>query len=277
MRNYHLQIVAGLLVAVLAGCKSKDERPTPIGQTATTPGTVDDIKDKPLQYVGRTMTVAGEVDKVFADNTFEIEGDGIIWEKKLLVLTKSPVKFGPTSVRDDDDVVVRGTIKQMAPAALEAELGRDLPAEVEQKYADQPVLVADDVRLVDAGFRWSEDVKEGAIVSVVRILSTIAPKTLAGTDVDLDDVPVHAKAGTGIWIGPSTQSQLFVVPTDPATLASIVVGDRVDLKGTIREMPALGDATKRFELDPVTATRIATEPVYIDATELTESTLPPSS
>lgn len=275
MRNYQLHVLTSLLIAgTLGACEDKTKR-LPPGEMPT--GTVDEIKDKPLAYVDKTVTVIGEVDRVFADTTFEIEGDGFIWDKEILVLTRSPVRFGPMTVRDDDDVVVKGTIKRMAIADLERELGRDLPAEVEQNYRDQPVLVADSVRLIETGFRWSEDLKEGAIVGFYRIISELAPKALAGTSVDLDDIPVQSKTTRGVWIGPSTRSQLFVVPTDAAMLANIAVGDRVDLKGTIREMPAIDEATKQFELDPITTERVRTEAVYIDATELKKSELPPAS
>jgi hypothetical protein len=65
--------------------------------------------------------------------------------------------------------------------------------------------------------------------------------------------------------------QLAVIVGNPAMIATGPLGGN----DTIRETLAVDDAGKRFELDPVSATRIATDPVYIDATALTESMVPP--
>lgn len=263
------------LAAMFAACESKTEKLHAVGETSTP--TVQAIKEAPRQYVGRTVTVVGEIKDVLGDHAFEIEGDGLLTETRLLVLTKSAVKFGPTALRNTDSLVVHGRVEKLPVAELERELGQDLPAILEKRYSQGPVLVADSVRLVETGFRWSEDMREGAIVSFLRIVSELAPRTLAGTNVELGDIVVQAKTGRGLWIGPTPRFQLFVVPSDASMLAGIVVGDRVDVHGKVREMPTRAEAVKQFALDPATAAPIAREDIYIDASEVKKSTPPPAS
>ncbi|MBA3538567.1 MAG: hypothetical protein H0T79_02980, partial [Deltaproteobacteria bacterium] len=227
-------LIAG--VAAMSGCRCSDDRgeiPPPV--LVEPAHTVDEIRNTP--YYGRTVTITGEVDKVIGDQVFEIEGDGILWEKKLLVLTRSPVRFGPVHLRARDDVVVRGTVQRLSIPELERQLGVKLPHDLARRYRDQPVVIADTVRLIETDYHWSKDYQEGAVVSVIRILSHVDPETLANTAVDLDEVPVVSKAGRGLWIGFRPASQLFVVPMDGRVLATFEPGDRVALRGTIRTMP----------------------------------------
>lgn len=255
---------------VLVGCESKKL------DQAVPPATVESVDEPPQEYVGRTATVAGEVERVLGAQAFEIEGDGIVWQDTLLVLAKERVQFGPVKLRHGDVVVVRGTVTRTDSGVIEHELGDNLSPDIAQRSRGQLVLLAHWVRVVETGLWWSEDEHEGAVVSVVQLVSEPSPRLFAGTRIDVHDVVVQAKSGRGIWVGPSARTALLVVPSDPAMLATITVGERVDLEGTIRETPTLAEVVRQFALDAVLAERAVEEEVYVDAAQLTEAPIPAS-
>lgn len=160
---------------------------------------------------------------------------------------------------------------------LERELGLQLPPDVANRYRGQPVLVASSVRLIETEFRWSEDYREGSVAGVIRLLSDLAPETFVGHAVDFTNLPVQSKTGRGLWVGFHRRSQLFVVPTDPALLAGVEVGDRIRLRGTVRLMPSAGQPTRQFALDAATAKRAADEEVFVEASEIEKTTAPPAT
>lgn len=264
MRSIPVIVVA---IAAVASCKADRDK------TLSSASTVEDITTVPLRYAGHTVTVTGTVDRVLADRLFEIDGDGILSTSKLLVVTKHAVAFGTEQLRRGDDLVVHGTVRRMDPARLEHELGFALYPDLVRRYRDRAIVVADGLRTVQTGFRWSEDVRDGAIVGFARLMSEISPKLLAGTAVDLEDVPVQATASRGLWIGYGPHAQIFVVPTEPAALTTVRAGDRVDVKGRLREVPAAAE----LGLDAATARKIAGEPIYVEATELARSAPQPAA
>jgi hypothetical protein len=96
-----------------------------------------------------------------------------------------------------------------------------------------------------------------------------SPRRLAGSTVYLDDVPIRAKSGNGMWVGYTSQRRIFVAPIDPSSLNFVTVGTRVDIHGTAREAPNASLATKVFAVDGSTARRLGGDNLYIDAWSLT--------
>jgi len=219
------------------------------------------------------VTVIGTVDRVFDERAFELEGDGVIWPRKLLVVTRAPVRFGPTALREDEELVVGGTVRRMTPGELDRELGH-VDRELARRYRDQAILVADSVRLVETQARWSKPYQQGAIVSAIRLLSALDPTTFAGHAVDLGNVPVRAVTGKGLWVGFGPRSELFLVPLHDVQLVGVEPGDRVAIRGTVRAVPGSGELTWHPELAPA---RARGEQVYLEASELTKLTPRPST
>ncbi|HWO24680.1 MAG TPA: hypothetical protein VNO30_38320 [Kofleriaceae bacterium] len=235
---------------------------------------VEDIRDRPLRYLGRGVTVIGTVEQVLGERAFELEGDGVVWPKKLLVLARAPVRFGPTQLEDGEELVVSGTVQPMAPEVIDQALGQSVDPVLAARYRDQVVLVADSVRLIETQARWSKPYQQGAIVSAIRLLSGIDPATFAGHSVDLANVPVRAVAGQGLWIGFGPRSELFVVPLRETELVGIAPGDHVAIRGTVRELAAGAEAAQPAALAPA---RARGEKVYVEAAQVTKLTPRPST
>ncbi len=235
---------------------------------------VEDIRGWPLRYLDRSVTVIGKVDKVLDERAFELEGDGVLWPRKLLIMARAPVRFGPTKLTDGEELVVSGTVRQMAPGTIDRELGQSVDPALAQRYRDQVVLIADSVRLIETQARWAKPYQQGAIVSAIRLLSGIDPTTFAGHAVDLANVPVRAIAGQGLWVGFGERSELFLVPLRETQLVGIEPGDRVAIRGTVRELAADPEAATQPKLEPA---RARGEKVYLEAAEVTKLTPRPST
>jgi len=268
MRIDRSWLIGGLIAAALGGCRegarSQDGE--------STAKSIGDVQGS-LRYLGRDVTVIGKVDKVLDERAFVLEGDGIIWPRKLLVMARAPVRFGPTRLAGDEELVVSGTVRRMAPGELDRELGH-VDEELARRYRDQAILVADSVRLVETQARWSRPFQQGAIVSAIRLLSALDPTTFAGHALDLGNVPVRAATDRGLWIGFGPRSELFVAPLHETQLVGIEVGDRVAIRGIVRELPVTGEGARSGQLAPA---RTRGEKVYVQAAELTKLTPRPST
>lgn len=163
--NRHASIfIAAAAVLLALGCA---EEPT-VGETAppapsaTAAGPLDapptttnaealqasagDVVRDPNQYVGRVVTVTGDVEEVASPRAFTI--DTGITPGDLLVLSRTPVpgvtEGGTTrAILADDDVIVTGRVHIMNIAEIETEVGWDLEQELEVEFANQPVLIID--------------------------------------------------------------------------------------------------------------------------------------
>jgi hypothetical protein len=279
MRIVRSWLVGALIAGALGGCRGSDgdrdsRGPAARGEREPSVDRVEDIRGRPLRYLDRDVTVIGKVDKVLDERAFELEGDGVVWPKKLLVMARAPVRFGPARLEAGAELVVSGMVRPMAPEVIEHELGQSIDRALAERYRDQVVLVADSVRLIETQARWSKPYQQGAIVSAIRLLSGIDPKTFAGHAVDLANVPVRATAGGGLWIGFGPRSELFVVPLRETELVGIEPGDHVAIRGTVRELAGSAAAAKQAGLEPA---RARGEEVYLEAAQVTKLTPRPST
>lgn len=272
MRVVRIGLFGALIAAgALGGCRDRDPR-----ATAEPPGAparrVAEIQRSPAQFMGRDATVIGMVDEVLGERAFSLEGEGALWPGELIVLSRAPVRFGPTELQHGEELVVSGTVHRMAPGELERDLGQSVDLALVRRYRDRPVLVADSVRLVETQARWSKPYQQGAIVSAIRLLSGVDPATFSGHAVDLASVPVRAVAGQGLWVGFGPRSELFLAPLHETQLVGIEPGDRVAVRGTVRELTAAAGAA----LPVLAPARARGERVYIEADALTKLTPRPS-
>jgi hypothetical protein len=269
-------VFGALLVGGHAGCRDRDSRAIsdPSSEAPKHIEGIQEIQASPLRYLGRGVTVIGKVDQVFDEQAFELEGDGLIWPKKLLVVTRTPVRFGPTKLQDDEELVISGTVHRMMPGELDRDLGQPVDRELARRYRGQAILVADSVRLVETQIRWSKPYQQGAVVSAIRLLSALDPTTFAGHAVDLANVPVRATTPRGLWVGFGPHSELFVAPLHDIELVGIEPGDHVAVRGTVHELPDAAQTPAHPELEPA---RARGEKVYIEAAELTKLTPRPKA
>lgn len=117
---------------------------------------VEQIEDDPDRFIGKEVTVTGEVDDVYSDRSFELEGNDWLFDREILILTRSPMNLTSGPFVADDEVIVTGTVRYFHTAEIEREVGWDLDAAIETEWSSKPVIVANSVRKVQAAEGWNE-------------------------------------------------------------------------------------------------------------------------
>lgn len=224
--------------------------------------TVEQVKENPLWYAGRQVTLAGEVDEVYSNRSFELEGNQGLFDSEVLVITKSDVSVGGRNLMDDDDVIVSGKVQRFIVGDVERDIGWDLPTEVETEWTNKAVVIADAVSRVDEYARWTDTGDE--IVSMTAVYYYPDPASLAGSPVALESVPIREMSEKGIWIGDNEASQLYVALSDQQ-LKGLSKKDRVDVQGTVRSVPERSQLENEWKLDTEQADAVQFDAVYIEA------------
>ncbi|WAS90600.1 hypothetical protein [Nannocystis punicea] len=275
----HAWAIAGaaLLAAVATGaCNSERERtaeraPGQQAERAPTPAPapttdVDTVKEHPAWYYDKKVRVTGEVDEVYSDRAFRLEGTGWAFDDDITVLMKKPMDVAAGgALKDDDELIVNGTVRRFVVADVERDIGWDLSPEIEVKLKERPVLVADSVRKVGPPEKTAAAEPEGEVDTVSEIVATADQKSLAGKKVELGREKVQAIAGKGLWIGPTFTEKVFVIPV--MLPKDVVVGDIVAASGTLREVPA--NALESWDLPKEMADDLG-KVVYVEAASLRE-------
>lgn len=112
---------------------------------------VNELNENLSQYIGKTVTVRGEVEDVYGNRSFTVDEEGILG-KDLLVISDKPLPprvTGPEEtplVLKDDTVKVTGTVRRFVATEIERELGIDLDPEIEVEIEEnRPVIIAKSV------------------------------------------------------------------------------------------------------------------------------------
>lgn len=148
-----------MLVAVVACGRTdgQDLDPTPHNSPASPAGdapsgtSVAEVMNNPSAFVGRRLTVSGEVTEVWAPRAFSIGGEAFLENDKLLVVSREDlpriVARAPQELLSPTDIVqLTGTIHIGPLADVERQVAFDLPAAAEELWEPQrPVLVAESV------------------------------------------------------------------------------------------------------------------------------------
>ncbi len=123
-----------------------ESRPTIVADSITVIPTLSDIADDPSAYIGRTVTVSGEVSEILSPVVFRMNEDNLldIGDEILVVHTGEPALVGLT---DDAEILVTGTVRNFVVAEIEDDLGiaLDLDADLEIEYENRVAIVADTI------------------------------------------------------------------------------------------------------------------------------------
>ena len=146
---------AAALVAVIAITASKSiaedaKKPAMASDQATVK--VDDVLAKPEAYLGKTVTLTGEVEEVDSPRAFTLESGLLGLGKGLPVLGKAafPAASGLKGglFVDDDHVKVTGVVRKLVISDVEKELGWALDPKFEAKFKEKPIIIAENVTKV---------------------------------------------------------------------------------------------------------------------------------
>lgn len=234
------------------GSESRQDSTAPIVQANPRgmPVTIDDLEDGAKKYMGKTISVDAEVEKVLSPRLFTVdEPNWADLEGEILVFMDTRLA---ALVSEDDRVTVTGTMKPFMRAEIERELGwlgREDGIEID--LSAKPVLVA--TRIVggdgDLALVITQAQETGAD-QPVGTTGTPAPaesvssleKLTAGDDemvgsrVNLEGVSVASVAKDhGFWVRGSDGTHLFVMPAERNVTAE--AGRNVSISGVVLRMP----------------------------------------
>ncbi|AFY56132.1 hypothetical protein Riv7116_3683 [Rivularia sp. PCC 7116] len=106
---------------------------------------VNDIADNPKKYYNRRLALTGEIENIKNPKMFTLDEDDLLGEQDLLVLNPTPAM----AVNNGQTVAVTGVVRPFRLAELEKDYkltwNSGLKKEMELKYKEKPVLIADTV------------------------------------------------------------------------------------------------------------------------------------
>ena len=165
MRNSTWPIIAILVVAIIlvGGLFYFERQPTDRTRQAV-PGvgggpddraTVSDIIQNPNQFVARTVTLDGEVDRVISPRMFVFDQMGTAIGDEILIITENQIPQEAedatmNTFNDADQVTVTGTVNRLLIAEIERDLEIDLDRQLEIEFENRPVIMATDVTVTTA-------------------------------------------------------------------------------------------------------------------------------
>ncbi|HYX34554.1 MAG TPA: hypothetical protein VE954_15740 [Oligoflexus sp.] len=242
---------------------------------------VEDIKENPTAYLGKAVTVSGEIERVYGPRAFQLGGTEF-FDSEIRVLTAQPLKQGvrrraeePFAV--DDIALVTGTVRNIVVADVEREFSFDLSPNYEVELENKLAIVASSVLISPRGQNVSS-ATVSAKVSDIQVIFTSADKiSLVGKQIELGQVTVQSLVGDqSFWVGPTPNQQVFVtfaeIPQPGKAQEghlAIQAGQKLDLRGVIRTMPSPShEWLKRNKIDDKAATILRQQSVYIHATDI---------
>jgi hypothetical protein len=131
--------------AIQNPCGDPDALPSDPGVALAMP--LDTIEDQPDPFLGRAVTVTGEVEEVFGPRVFTIDEPGWVdWEDEVVVVVPSDL---PTAFRPEDRLTVTGTLLSAVSAVLDQTSAR-LTANHPGDLAGRSVILAQRITICSA-------------------------------------------------------------------------------------------------------------------------------
>ena len=254
---------AALLLTAAAPAESQ-QKPA---ESAPAKVDLNDLEKNPANYLGKTLTVTGEVNAVLGPKLFEIDEPN--WadpDREVLVYTDAPLA---ALVDENDRVTVTGTLMPFAEVQMERDWGfSSLGPEVKAKIRTRPVLVAK--HLVDArgkkvmeiildpstptGTTGTEDTQ--AAITSVDSIAKATDTALVGRKVAIQSVKVDRVESNGaFWVKTSAGESVYVMPSN--NKMKVQAGQTVNIEGRVLRTP-----------DQLKAQTKGIGPVYVYATSI---------
>ncbi|HEX6125282.1 MAG TPA: hypothetical protein VFZ23_07895 [Pyrinomonadaceae bacterium] len=240
-------VVPVLLLAASCG-ESVSERVEKVGGV-----TARQVIENPTAYVGKTVTVSGNVEEIHGPQAFNMDSGVTMGE--LLVVGREPFvgvpERGNTAYVVSDVATVTGVVRMLVAAEVEREIGWDLDPEIEAEFNAKPVLIAQNVSFRAGAGRQPE---QGEIVDYLVIVTAPDQRSLVGRRVKFTDVKVQSVIGDRtFYIGPDESQRVLVVLEQEKTPGSPVegkvdvnAGQTVSFSGVVERMPGVEEAGTRF-------------------------------
>lgn len=103
---------------------------------------ISELEGDPLQYVGQTVTVTGDVDEVFSDSVFTVSGGLFTGSIPVIMAGGMPAQ----EIMQGDEVQITGTVRNFVATEIESEYGFDLDPTIETEFEEnEAVIIAETV------------------------------------------------------------------------------------------------------------------------------------
>ncbi|HEY9879215.1 MAG TPA: hypothetical protein V6D29_12225 [Leptolyngbyaceae cyanobacterium] len=136
-------LVLSFLALLLPGCGNNSNLAN--SENASPNPTTAEVSKNTEDYVGKTVSVRDEVQKVVAEYAFLLDEDAVFGGEEILVINAGE----PLTLPDGEgtDVQVNGEVQRLNVAQLKSQYGLDLDPDLLSEYEDKPVIVARSVAL----------------------------------------------------------------------------------------------------------------------------------
>ena len=253
-------------VAATLTAQQQTEKPAQKGAPATEAMRIDldELETNPEKYLGKTVTVEGEVDRVLGPHLFTIdERNWTDLEREMPVVVPDPFA---AIVRSDTPVRVTGTVQKVPIAQIERLRGFLTDAKIRAEIETRPALLASEVTTVSpaaVSLRVRPDqpvatsgTSAAAPVTDVGELARATDRNLVGRRVDVKNAPIVEVGADGFWIRLPSNERVFVVPRSTTAVRE---GQTAAIQGVVLELPE----GLRVKL------KASDEPIYIYADRVT--------
>ena len=268
-RRFAILLMAMALVISFIGCAKDAE------EIADEKGgvTAQQIIENPDAYIGKEVTVSGDVEEIHSPRSFNMDSGTSVGE--LLIVGREPFPQLPDAGDRvyviNDVATVTGVVRKFAAADIEREIGW-MDADLGSKFDGKTVLVANSVTFkpgagtattqtttttgntngtmaVDnnnmnttAADNTAKSQNDGDAITALSVYENAQDKgTLAGRKADFSGVKVNRIVGPHTFTIGSGDNELYVMLDDDAaravgTQGKIDLGDTVNLSGTIEKL-----------------------------------------
>ncbi|MBD1832437.1 hypothetical protein H6F61_06950 [Cyanobacteria bacterium FACHB-472] len=177
LHKWKAKEAALLLFAVfLAACN-----PSSTPEATTTISKV--VNKSAKDFIGKTITVNGEVEEIIGSKAFLIEGETLFIDPVVLIVSAKKARL-----IEDSHVRVTGKVTTFILADIERNLSFDLEDNLFKKYEGESVIIASDVTLTPEPGEVGEEPDKyfGQVVTVTsNVEKVISPNTFLLDDQEL--------------------------------------------------------------------------------------------
>jgi len=120
------------------------ERPIIVATTVALKPSLEKITSNPVPFLGRTVILTGEVERVISPTAFMLDNNEVLGEDDLLVVSAKPAN----NITKDSRVQVTGTVRKLTTTQLDREFNVGPAKEYEVYVQKQPAIVAQTTQVV---------------------------------------------------------------------------------------------------------------------------------
>lgn len=120
------------------------QRPIIVAQSFALKPDLEKITNTPVPFLGRTVTIEGEVERVISPTAFMLDSNEVLGEDDLLVVGAKSAN----NIKEDSRVQVTGTVRKVTTRQLEREFNLGPAQEYEVYVKKQPAIVSQTVQVV---------------------------------------------------------------------------------------------------------------------------------